>query len=197
MSYQFTCSFIPSATGYYRLSSPYFLSSSGFRLLVHSADLSSSSISSAYSFATVEGDASVQAGSMVEILVELRNNLNQTYNLTNADGCNFQESNYKINGLYYSFTFQSSYPYLRTMIYTSGIASFSITITCSSLKFSLTCLNCTKLVTPLTEYSTYQIVTLPEYPREEGRQVQMQNQTVLFEGDEMAFGIVFYDVFGN
>lgn len=103
-------------------------------------------LSSEFSQAIITGDFVVDVGSMVEIYIDLRDYLNNTYKLSPEDGCTFTKSYYIQNDQKYSFLFYDGFPYLRTKFNKAGVAEFKITISCTRIEFDLQCFRCQKVI---------------------------------------------------
>ncbi len=79
----------------------------------------------------------MNVGSTIEVLIDLRDYLNNTYQISPQDGCTFTKSYYVQNDQKYSFLFYDAFPYLRTQISRAGVAEFRITISCTRIEFDL------------------------------------------------------------
>ncbi len=90
----FTCTFMPNVNGTYYINSPYLPSGRSFKVEVDQADLVTKIISSEYSQAIVNGEFVIEVGAMVEVYIDLRDYLNNTYKLSPEDGCTFTKSYY-------------------------------------------------------------------------------------------------------
>ena len=88
----------------------------------------------------------VNAGSTVEILIDLRDYLNNTYQMSPSDGCTFTKSYYTLKEQKYSFLFYDGFPYLKTQMIRAGVADFRITISCTRIEFDLQCFRCQKVI---------------------------------------------------
>jgi len=104
---------------------------------IDQADSVNKILSSEYSQAIITGDFTIDVGSMVEVYIDLRDYLNNTYRPSSDEGCSFTKSYYIQNGQKYSFLFYDGFPYLRTRFTKAGVAEFKITISCIRMEFDL------------------------------------------------------------
>lgn len=162
-NYLFTCTFMPNVNGTYYINSPFLPSGRSFKVEIDQADSVNKILSSEYSQAIITGDFTIDVGSMVEVYIDLRDYLNNTYRPSPDEGCSFTKSYYIQNGQKYSFLFYDGFPYLRTRFTKAGVAEFKITISCIRMEFDLQCFRCQKLIQPLTKYFYYK-VSMPAYP---------------------------------
>lgn len=85
---------MPNVNGTYYINSPYLPSGRSFKVEIGQADQVLKILSSEYSRALLLGDFSAPVGSMVEIYLDLRDYLNNTYKMSPEDGCSFTKSYY-------------------------------------------------------------------------------------------------------
>jgi hypothetical protein len=128
---------MPNVNGTYYINSPYLPSGRSFKVEVDVASQVTKVLSSEYSQALLLGDFIIDVGSMVEVYIDLRDYLNNTYKLQPEDACTFTKSYYVQNDQKYSFLFYDNFPYLRTRFTRAGVAEFRITVSCARMEFDL------------------------------------------------------------
>lgn len=136
----------------------------------------------------------MNAGSTVEVFLDLRNNLNNTFTPRPEDGCSFSGSFYQIGDTKYSFLFQDEFPFLRTQISKAGVADFKISISCTRSKFDIPCFRCQKIIKALPNY-LYYLLSIPAFPST--LDVPLDREVMFYAGNNFVIDITFYDRFDN